>query len=254
MLLNNQDIEGRKLIRGAVPANYQPGGYDVSIAEIVDADGRMVAGQTHKLPPQGIAWAVSAETVTLPDDVLGYATIRTSLCNEGVLALNIGIVDPGWSGPISTAFINFGKDDFILEKGEKFLRLTFHSAGATPSKRGATADFRDQAARDPNKAAEFREKYIKKVRHRARHHFGDTFLNLGSRLAREQRRAAIKNLPIYGFAAALFSIALTVRLAFHISRRGEPQTIFAKHLRVAMLSRLTFSKQEMRAYLSWRPL
>ncbi len=213
MLLNDQEIQALKLVSGGLPANFQPAGYDVSIAEIIDADGRKISQQSYKLRPQGIAWVVSTESVELPDNVLAYATIRTSLCNEGVLALNIGIVDPGWKGPISTAFINFGKNDFVLEKSEKFLRLSFHRTRTPPS-------MKNPVINDPSK-------YLKDVRQRARVNFGDTFLNLGDRLAKEQRQAAIKNLPLYGFAAAIFSIALTiVSLGFsHFSSWRAPTDI-----------------------------
>jgi hypothetical protein len=52
--------------------------------------------------------------------------VKTSLCNEGILALNIGIVDPGFSGPLQCTLVNFGKRRYRLKAGTIFGRITFH--------------------------------------------------------------------------------------------------------------------------------
>jgi hypothetical protein len=55
----------------------------------------------------------------------GLATVKTGLCNEGLLALNIGIIDPGYEGPISSFLVNFSSVPRVLTRGEPFLRLQF---------------------------------------------------------------------------------------------------------------------------------
>jgi hypothetical protein len=82
-------------------------------------------------PAQGIAEVVSQERVCVPHDISGFALVKTSLFNEGLLALNIGIIDPGWNGKISSFLTNFGKNDRLLTKGDVFLRLTFHPLNET---------------------------------------------------------------------------------------------------------------------------
>jgi hypothetical protein len=57
---------------------------------------------------------------------MAYVHVKTALCNEGVLALNIGIVDPRWSGPLQSALLNFGKVTHRIHKGDVFGRITFH--------------------------------------------------------------------------------------------------------------------------------
>ena len=59
------------------------------------------------MPPQGIVQVVSSERVKVPSTITGLATVKTSLCNEGLLALNIGIIDPGYEGAISSFLLNF---------------------------------------------------------------------------------------------------------------------------------------------------
>ena len=52
--------------------------------------------------------------------------MKTSLCREGILAINVGVVDPGWEGPLSSLLLNFGSDSYALRPGDTFIRLTFH--------------------------------------------------------------------------------------------------------------------------------
>ena len=131
MMLNKDEIIQRGLIVGGCSRESMPDvGYNLRIATLI---GKGPDGKTETynddfdLEPSGIAAVVSKETVKLPGDVCAYASVKTGLCREGVLAINIGIIDPGWEGPISSFLLNFGKDLYRLKNGEEFLRLTFHS-------------------------------------------------------------------------------------------------------------------------------
>jgi hypothetical protein len=55
----------------------------------------------------------------------GLATLRTTWTHSGILALNVGIVDPGWDGPLATAVVNFSNTNFEIKKGDAFLRVIF---------------------------------------------------------------------------------------------------------------------------------
>lgn len=86
------------------------------------------------IKPQQMFILVSNERVKVRAGLVGYAMPKTSLCKEGILCLNTGIVDPGYDGLISTTAINFDQDSFTIAPGDPFLRLVFHrlrGAGAT---------------------------------------------------------------------------------------------------------------------------
>jgi deoxycytidine triphosphate deaminase len=86
-----------------------------------------------ELKPQGMVRVVSAECIEVPEDVIGYALIKNTLSNYCVLAINIGIIDPLYKGPVSSTLINFGPEPFFIRKDTAFLRLTFHRClKATP--------------------------------------------------------------------------------------------------------------------------
>jgi hypothetical protein len=134
MVLSGASISARGLVLGGVPASLRDGSYDLTIKDFVTADSKIV--DEFLLPAQGIVKVISAEEVKIPSDVIGFVLVKTKLCNEGVLALNIGIVDPGFEGPLQSALINFGKTDIRLHAGDVFSRISFHSldaAGSAPS-------------------------------------------------------------------------------------------------------------------------
>ncbi|WP_434389181.1 dCTP deaminase domain-containing protein [Melittangium boletus] len=123
-MLTGVQIKQKSLIQGGEERCYRAASYDLRISKLVKPDGEVA--DSYVLPAQGIVEVISKERICIPHDITGLAMVKTSLCNEGLLALNIGIIDPGWNGPISSFLINFGKNDRLLSANEVFLRLTFH--------------------------------------------------------------------------------------------------------------------------------
>jgi hypothetical protein len=64
---------------------------------------------------------VSRESLRLPDTITGHVLLKNELCTKGVLAINIGVVDPGFNGPISSTLINFGRETCSVEKGTHYV-------------------------------------------------------------------------------------------------------------------------------------
>jgi len=136
MVLNGATITARGLVLGAVKSSLRDASYDLTIKDLVTPEGKIV--DEYLLPAQGIVKVISAEEVKMPQDVVGYVLVKTSLCNEGVLALNIGIIDPGFEGPLQSALINFGKTDIRLHAGDVFSRISFHALNAPGTAKPAT--------------------------------------------------------------------------------------------------------------------
>jgi deoxycytidine triphosphate deaminase len=125
MALNYEQIQHRGIITDAIDENYNNAVYDIRIGKIITMKGEEV--DTYTIPPQGMIVVVSKERLTIPSDIVGYAHIRTGLSSRGIMAINIGIIDPGYSGNLASTLLNFGKDAFSLQAGERFLRTTFHA-------------------------------------------------------------------------------------------------------------------------------
>src|SRR5882757_5481980 len=123
-MLRTDGVKELKLIDEAIPSNYRASSYDPSIWKIITPEGEEV--DSYKLPPMGIVEVISKERFRIPPHICCLAHVKTSLCNEGLLTLNTGIIDPNWNGRVSSFILNFGKDDRLLLSGDVFLRVTFH--------------------------------------------------------------------------------------------------------------------------------
>jgi len=117
---------GLRIVQGHSEKGMRAASYDLAI-DVVLIDGKEDPAEYFKIAPQQMFVIVSRERVHVPAGLIGYAMPKTSLCNKGILVLNTGLIDPGYSGPISTNAINFSQETLYLRKGETFLRLVFHS-------------------------------------------------------------------------------------------------------------------------------
>lgn len=103
--------------------------YDLSVGRVI-INGHEVEPQSSvnaiEIHPQQVFVIVSKEKVSVPrSGVSCFAFPKTGLCRQGLLALNTGIVDPGYQGLISTTAINFHSKPIKLLVGDAFLRLAF---------------------------------------------------------------------------------------------------------------------------------
>ena len=76
---------------------------------------------------------VSAEVFNLSATTTGHVTYKTELTKNVIWALTVGIVDPGWTGPVATTLLNFSRDDHAVALGDTFLRVTFFDHAAVPN-------------------------------------------------------------------------------------------------------------------------
>jgi deoxycytidine triphosphate deaminase len=208
VILNDSSIKERKLVRNANEGQYRACSYDLTVGSVITPEGDVV--DEHALKPQGVVKVVSAEIVDVPSNLTGYVHVKTGLCNEGVLALNIGIVDPGFSGPLQSTLINFGKNLHRLHKGSVFGRITFHEQ--MPS----------------NGQSKSVERTIEQVKTEAKSHvdkyLAEDFLNFSKTVKKAAKKAAGEyrnTLLYYAPALALLLTIFTFVLNFSNMSRME---------------------------------
>ncbi|MBA6233576.1 MULTISPECIES: dCTP deaminase [unclassified Colwellia] len=91
--------------------------------EIVIADG-----EAFFLHPGELALAVTYESVTLPDNIVGWLDGRSSLARLGLMVhVTAHRIDPGWSGQIVLEFYNSGKLPLALRPKMKIAALNFET-------------------------------------------------------------------------------------------------------------------------------
>lgn len=118
------------------------------------------------IKPRQVAWIVSKEVFSIKShEITALVTLRSTFTKKGLLALDVGMVDADFSGPIGSIVINFSKNDIPLSKGDEFFRVAFMKHPEVP------AQFRPK--RDQVTAAE----YIKQRHNDIIVSFPATFLN-----------------------------------------------------------------------------
>jgi dUTPase len=197
-LLSGEEIKSHRLVEGSTDDNlYRASTYDLSVGDIVPAGaeaGLVYEGSRYLLLPGGMVRVVSKERLRLPDTITGHVLLKNALCTKGVLAINIGVVDPGFEGPISSTLINFGREKCEVEKGTPFLRVSFHRCPQSPKALKSKKYDRDS--------------YLKSVKQEVSAYSGPTFLNMDKTAADAAEAAfgSFKNaLIIWASLAALCS-------------------------------------------------
>ncbi|WP_209599396.1 hypothetical protein [Ruegeria sp. HKCCSP351] len=187
--------KGEPIIKGST--------FDLTIGSIFDSKGDRHV-QPYMLQPREMIQVVSAEVFELPSDVTGHVTYKTSLTRKGIWALTVGIIDPGWDGPVSTTLFNFSKVEFPVAIGTPFLRVSLFQHEKVPDRL--------------LKKAELDSKYRQDVQIAARKDFPSSFLDL-DQVASSASELALKKfqktaLVLISASAALFA---TIQLVMAFS-------------------------------------
>jgi dCTP deaminase len=105
-------------------------------------------GDAFFLHPGELALAVTLESVTLPDNIVGWLDGRSSLARLGLMVhVTAHRIDPGWSGQIVLEFFNSGKLPLALRPKMKIAALNFEtmsSSAARPYNKRQDAKYKDQ--------------------------------------------------------------------------------------------------------------
>lgn len=100
------------------------------------------------LHPGELALAITLESVTLPDNIVGWLDGRSSLARLGLMVhVTAHRIDPGWSGNIVLEFINAGKLPLALRPGMAIGALNFETLSTParhPYNKRTNAKYRDQ--------------------------------------------------------------------------------------------------------------
>ncbi|HFZ1424913.1 TPA: dCTP deaminase [Serratia marcescens] len=105
-------------------------------------------GEAFFLHPGELALAVTFESVTLPNDLVGWLDGRSSLARLGLMVhVTAHRIDPGWHGRIVLEFYNSGKLPLALRPGMLIGALSFEplsGLAARPYNSRQDAKYRDQ--------------------------------------------------------------------------------------------------------------
>lgn len=104
------------------------------------------------LHPGELALAVTLESVSIPDDLIGWLDGRSSLARLGLMVhVTAHRIDPGWQGKIVLEFYNSGKLPLALRPGMLIGALSFEplsGPAARPYNRREDAKYKGQQGAD----------------------------------------------------------------------------------------------------------
>lgn len=113
--------------------------------------GREIAldeGEAFFIHPGELVLGATLESVTIPDDLVGWLDGRSSLARLGLMVhLTAGRIDPGWQGQIVLEFYNSGKLPLTLRPGMVICALSFEqlsSPALRPYNKRADAKYKGQ--------------------------------------------------------------------------------------------------------------
>lgn len=127
------DRERKKLS----PSNYdKSSSFDLSIRDVLikstkkKEDVVTCSNYSVILNPQDTAYLISEEYIRIPKGYVAYVFLKNRLSQRGLLALNTGIIDQEYFGPISTLVTNLSSEKVVIpdavEDGKLFFRVVFH--------------------------------------------------------------------------------------------------------------------------------
>lgn len=134
-------ISDRNLIVDAVDERIVSCSYEFRPGIIVstgrDVDARCVlnwTGQTgptdiHSIKPGELVWVRTLEKVIMPKDVCAFWWQTNRLSRQGLMLVNMSMIEPGYQGPLACLFVNFGNKPVIIDPGSAVAKLVFNYLG-----------------------------------------------------------------------------------------------------------------------------
>lgn len=109
-----------------LPAKIYPGGLtENDAAFVVDWTDGTTANRRFLVHPGAMVWIRVREQACLPDDICGLWLQTNTLSRKGLLLINMSLVEPGYEGPLSCHFVNFGKAPVEIYPETALAKLLF---------------------------------------------------------------------------------------------------------------------------------
>jgi dUTPase len=140
MLIVGEDILKKNLLTDAERSHIKNSSYYLTIGAIIPVgeDAKNFdfnkPKEMHVIKPRQVAWVVSKEVFNIKShEITALVTLRSTFTKKGLLALDVGMVDADFEGPIGSIVINFSKNDVSLAKGDEFFRVAFMRHAEVPT-------------------------------------------------------------------------------------------------------------------------
>jgi deoxycytidine triphosphate deaminase len=141
-ILRFEDIESmldeRKLLTKWAKSSIQAASYDLRVGTIFK-NGKIV-NEDHEerlrpfqIQPGEIISIFTLEEIILPTNIAGVAFAMNKWSSEGLLVLNPGHIDPGYTGPLTVTALNLRKTPINISREDKIFTIMFYDIGSHTS-------------------------------------------------------------------------------------------------------------------------
>ena len=158
MILTNVELrrlisEGRLLVEPYLPDVVRENGLDLRVGgeyaiyayegvvvkpcDLTDTKHlfRVVGAGEIVVPPRNFVLLTTEEYVKMPNDVIGFANLRSTLARYG-LVIPPTVVDAGFEGNITIEIVNQSPNTIVLKRGMRFLHLVLAKTAGVAEYRG----------------------------------------------------------------------------------------------------------------------
>ncbi len=122
---------------------------DQAVEKVMSDEIQLSDGERFVLHPGELALGITLESITLPDNLVGWLDGRSSLARLGLMVhVTAHRIDPGWSGNIVLEFFNSGKLPLALRPGMAIGAMSFETLtgpAERPYVKREDAKYRDQS-------------------------------------------------------------------------------------------------------------
>jgi deoxycytidine triphosphate deaminase len=99
-----------------------------------DWTGPTVANDLHAIQPGELVWVRTLEKVAMPKDICAFWWQTNRLSRQGLMLVNMSMIEPGYRGPLACLFVNFGAKPVIIEPDTVVAKLVFERMGTDAQK------------------------------------------------------------------------------------------------------------------------
>jgi dCTP deaminase len=133
---------------GFIDLSGQKKDLESTMNRIMGSEINLSEDEVFYLHPGELALASTLESVTIPDDLVGWLDGRSSLARLGLMVhVTAHRIDPGWSGQIVLEMHNMGKLPLGLRPGMDICAINFEtmtSPAARPYHKRSDAKYKNQ--------------------------------------------------------------------------------------------------------------
>ncbi|HUP92907.1 MAG TPA: hypothetical protein VM074_11720 [Solimonas sp.] len=84
---------------------------------------RLAPGDVVAIPPGQFAYLLTAERIKLPDNVVGFISVKARMKLQGLVNVSGFHVDPGWDGHLIFGVLNAGASTLVFRRGDPLFLL-----------------------------------------------------------------------------------------------------------------------------------